>query len=79
LDLGHARAAYFCLYTFVAQIVKLRTVLITMAALLVPAEPGPPPSPFPRQDLIRALKQLEKTLGFRRTKSFSHSSCVLHF
>jgi hypothetical protein len=45
-----------------------------MAVFLAPAKSGSPPGPFPRQDLIRALKQLEKTLGFRRTKSFSHSS-----
>jgi hypothetical protein len=55
---------------------KLRaaTLIITSAALLTPAEAGPPSGAFPRQDLIRALKHLEKTLGFRRTKSFSRSS-----
>jgi hypothetical protein len=49
-------------------------LLIASAAFLPLAEAGPPPGPFPRQDLIRALKHLEKTLGFRRTKSFSRSS-----
>jgi hypothetical protein len=49
-------------------------LLITLAAFLTPVEPGAPPASFPRQDLIRALKQLEKTLGFRPTKSFSHAS-----
>jgi hypothetical protein len=55
-------------------ILRAAALIITIAALLAPAEAGPPSGPFPRQDLIRALKQLEKTLGFRRTKSFSHSS-----
>jgi hypothetical protein len=45
-----------------------------MAAFLAPAEAGPQSGPSARQDLIRALKQLEKTLGFRRTRSFSHFS-----
>ena len=45
-----------------------------MAALFAPAEASPLSGAFPRQDLIRALKQLEKTLGFRRTKDFSHST-----
>ncbi len=48
--------------------------IFTLAASLAPAEAGPPSGAFPRQDLIRALKHLEQTLGFRRTKSFSHLS-----
>jgi hypothetical protein len=54
----------------------LRTaaLLITIAALLAPAEAGVPSGLFPRQEMVRALKQVEKTLGFRRTKSFSRSS-----
>jgi hypothetical protein len=55
-------------------ILRAAALIITLGAFLAPAEAGSPSGPFPRQDLIRALKQLEKTLGFRRTKSFSHSS-----
>jgi hypothetical protein len=47
---------------------------VTLAALFAPAEASPPSGAFPRQDLIRALRQLEKTLGFRRTKGLSHST-----
>jgi len=50
------------------------TVFITLAAVLGPAEAGGSSDAFPRQDLIRALKHLEQTLGFRRTKSFSRLS-----
>jgi len=56
------------------QNVRAAALLITLSAVLVPAEAGPPSGAFPRQDLIRALKHLEQTLGFRRTKSFSHLS-----
>jgi hypothetical protein len=54
----------------------LRTcaLIAAFAYFLAPAGADPPSGPFPRQDLVRALKHLEKTLGFRRTKSFSHSS-----
>ncbi len=52
-----------------------RTALIvTIVALLAPSEGRSQSGAFPRQDLIRALKHLEKTLGFKRTKSFSHES-----
>jgi hypothetical protein len=56
------------------QKLRATALLIAGAAFLPLAKAGPPPRPFPRQDLIRALKHLEKTLGFRQTKSFSHSS-----
>jgi len=49
-------------------------LIVVIAAFLTPAEAGPPSGVFPRQDLIGALKHLEKTLGFRRTKSFSHAT-----
>jgi hypothetical protein len=49
-------------------------LIIAIAAFLALAKAGPPPGPYPRQDLIRALKHLEKRLGYRPTKSFSHFS-----
>jgi len=55
-------------------ILRAAALIITLAVLLSPAVAGSPSGPFPRQDLIRAVKQLEKKLGFRRTKSFSRSS-----
>jgi len=61
---------------FVTRRQKLRAaaLLIASAAFLAPAEADPPSGPFPQQDLIRALKHLEKKLGFRRTKNFSHAT-----
>ena len=56
------------------QKLRATALLIAGAAFLPLAKAGPPPRPFPRQDLIRALKHLEQTLGFRRTKNFSHAT-----
>jgi len=53
---------------------RATVMVISIASFLIPAKAGLPFDAFPRQDLIRALKRLEKTLGFRRTKSFSHAS-----
>jgi len=55
-------------------ILRAAVPIISIASFLTPARAGLPAEAFPRQDLIRALKQLEKTLGFRRTKSFAHAS-----
>ena len=56
------------------QNLRAAALIITLAAFLAPAKAGPPSDSFPRQDLIRALKRLEKTLGFRKTKSFARST-----
>jgi hypothetical protein len=54
--------------------VRAAALIVGLTAFLIPAGASPPSGTFPRQDLIRALKQLEQRLGFRRTKSFSRPS-----
>jgi hypothetical protein len=61
-------------YALRHAILRAAALIITLGAFLAPAEAGSPSGAFPRQDLIRALKRLERTLGFRRTKSFSQST-----
>jgi hypothetical protein len=54
------------------QILRAAALIIILAAFLTSARAAPSSGGYPRQDLIRALKRLEKKLGFRRTKNFSH-------
>jgi len=57
-----------------AKAICAAALLVALAGSLAAAEATPPAAANGWQELIRSIKQLEKVLGFRRTKSFAHYS-----